>query len=526
MPPPQAVGSEAPRPGGRSPSPASPSLYYEATTLPKLLYPPLLLVKELGVGLIMTGGQRSPWFLRSFGRVSRRSSPDEQTVRSSWWVSEGSEARPYGRSPRSGDRGVHRLHVGFPAGPEPLGQHALVQQHPLARDDPGASLAGLPDQRGLPAGTIDRVADRPAVSQILARYGQRVPILHPQGRGVHDDLRLAGGLAERVARVHFDLLQPRPAQLVPQLYSVLHAPVDNAQLPYAHLAESEGNGSRRAPGAKEQDRLAGQIYPGLLAGHDHPAPVGVIAAQPGVFYHHGIHGAGDPGSFIHVVEKREHRPFVGHCDVEAPEVEGFESGHGGGEVLRLHVEGDVEVVQILGCERGVVHLGAQAVPDGVPDQGQQTCFCADHPSTSSPGCPSSSMRHYRGRAGSYLASWRQPSRLPAPPCHDEAQRLPRSTQNARVAATTSATASRACRANSTGVRVSRSDRTGASALTGIPSGSAARNCASGSPPSLGSRRMARLSSCRSVPSVDCPRGSLRGRGSLVGGVSGASQSCT
>src|SRR5829696_2852212 len=370
MPPPQAVGSEAPRPGGRSPSPASPSLYYEATTLPKLLYPPLLLVKELGVGLIMTGGQRSPWFLRSFGRVSRRSSPDEQTVRSSWWVSEGSEARPYGRSLRSGDRGVHRLHVGFPAGPEPLGQHALVQQHPLARDDPGASLAGLPDQRGLPAGTIDRVTDRPAVSQILARYGQGVPVLHPQGRGVHDDLRLAGGLAERVARVHFDLLQPRPAQLVLQLYSVLHAPVDDAQLPYAHLAESEGDGSRRTPGAQEQNPLAGQIYPGLPAGHDHPAAVGVVAAERRTIYHDGVNRPGDAGSLVQLVQEQDHRPLVRHSDVEPAKFQSGRALYRRGQVVGIYVQADVDEVQSVGGESGVVHRRAQAVADGVPDQGQ------------------------------------------------------------------------------------------------------------------------------------------------------------
>src|SRR3712207_254946 len=64
---------------------------------------------------------------------------------------------------REGDRAVHDLHVGLPPGPEPLRQHALVEQHPLAGDDSSTALAGLPNERGLPARTVDRVADDPSL---------------------------------------------------------------------------------------------------------------------------------------------------------------------------------------------------------------------------------------------------------------------------------------------------------------------------------------------------------------------------
>ena len=109
------------------------------------------------------------------------------------------------------------------------------------------------------------------------------------------------------------------------------------------------------------------------------AAVGVVAAERRVLDHHGVHGSGEPGSFVHAVQEREYRPLVGHGDVEAPEPEGRRSPHRQGQVIRLHVESDVDVVQTVGCEGGVVHSRAQAMLDGVPDQGEQPRLTAYHP---------------------------------------------------------------------------------------------------------------------------------------------------
>jgi hypothetical protein len=55
---------------------------------------------------------------------------------------------------------------------------------------------------------VDRVADRTALVQVSRRYRQGVAVLHAQGRGIHDDLRLLGCLVQRVVRVDFDLPHP------------------------------------------------------------------------------------------------------------------------------------------------------------------------------------------------------------------------------------------------------------------------------------------------------------------------------
>src|SRR3712207_7778404 len=41
---------------------------------------------------------------------------------------------------REGDCAVHDLHVGLPPGPEPLRQHALVEQHPLRSEEHTSEL--------------------------------------------------------------------------------------------------------------------------------------------------------------------------------------------------------------------------------------------------------------------------------------------------------------------------------------------------------------------------------------------------
>ena len=70
---------------------------------------------------------------------------------------------------RSGDRGIHRVHVQVPSGPEPLHRDILVEEHPLAGDYPGTSWAGFVDQRGLLAGAVDGVADCPTLIELFRR---------------------------------------------------------------------------------------------------------------------------------------------------------------------------------------------------------------------------------------------------------------------------------------------------------------------------------------------------------------------
>jgi hypothetical protein len=199
-------------------------------------------------------------------------------------------------------------------------------------------------------------------------------------------------LIQHVEGMDLDPLHARCAQLVPQLCGVLHAPVGDAQSADPRAAESERDGGRGAPGAQDQDPLARQLYSGLPAGHDHPAPVGVVAAEPGALYHDGVHRPGDAGSLVQLVQKRDHRPFVGHGDVEPAK---FQSGcalHRRRQVVGIYVQADVDEIQTVGGEGGVVHRGAQAVADGVPDQGQKPRLTADHASTPPPSLQSSSTR--------------------------------------------------------------------------------------------------------------------------------------
>ena len=160
---------------------------------------------------------------------------------------------------------------------------------------------------------------------------------------------------------------------------MFYAPVGDAQLSYALSAECEGDGGRRSSGTQEQNPPARQVYARFPASFHEAAAVGVVAAERRVIDYHGVHGSGEPGSFVHAVKQREYRPLVGHGDVETPEPQGRRSPHRQGQVIRLHVEGDVDVVQTVGCEGGVVHSRAQAVLDRVPDQGEQPRLTADHP---------------------------------------------------------------------------------------------------------------------------------------------------
>ena len=47
------------------------------------------------------------------------------------------------------------------------------------------------------------------------------------------------------------------------------------------------------PGAQEQDPLAGEFDSGLPTGHDHPAPVSVVASEAGPIDHDGVHRPGE-----------------------------------------------------------------------------------------------------------------------------------------------------------------------------------------------------------------------------------------
>jgi hypothetical protein len=93
-----------------------------------------------------------------------------------------------------------------------------------------------------------------------------------------------------------------------------------AQVADPRAAEGDGDGGGGASGAKEQDALTGEFDAGLLAGHDHSAAVGIVAAEAGLIDHDGVHRPGDASSFVQLVQKRDHRPLVRHGDVETTEL--------------------------------------------------------------------------------------------------------------------------------------------------------------------------------------------------------------
>jgi hypothetical protein len=159
---------------------------------------------------------------------------------------------------------------------------------------------------------------------------------------------------------------------------------------------------RRRP---EQDAPAGEFDAGLLAGHDHPAAVGIVAAECGPIDHDGVHRPGDASPLVQLFQKRDHRSLVRHGDVETTELKGGRTLKLRRQIVGIDVQADVDEVQAVGGEGGVVHRGAQAVADGVPDQGQQPCLSADQPSKPPLGTPSDSDASTR----------RRDARSPAPP---------------------------------------------------------------------------------------------------------------
>ena len=64
------------------------------------------------------------------------------------------------------------------------------------------------------------------------------------------------------------------------------------------------------------------------------------------------------------------------------------SPHRRRQFVRIHIQADVDEVEVVRDEGRVMHRRTQAVGDGVPDEGQQPCLAADPPSRHAV--------HYRG----------------------------------------------------------------------------------------------------------------------------------
>src|ERR671912_2511523 len=169
-------------------------------------------------------------------------------------------------------------------------------------------------------------------------------------------------------------------QLVSQVCGALDVPVGDVQLTDPGLTEGDRDGCGGTPGTEEQDAPAWEFYTGLLAGHHHPASVRVETAQPGVFDHHGVDGAGDAGFLVQFVHERDHGPLVRHRNVEAPDLQSLQAPHRRRQFVGIYIQADVDEVESVRDEGCVVHRRAQAVADGVPDEGQQSGLAADHPS--------------------------------------------------------------------------------------------------------------------------------------------------
>src|SRR5687767_9233266 len=109
-------------------------------------------------------------------------------------------------------------------------------------------------------------------------------------------------------------------QLVSQVCGALHAPVGDVKLTDPGLTEGDRDGGCGTAGAEEQNSLAREFYAGLLAGHDHTAPVRIETAHPGILDHHGVESARDASFLVQFVHLRDHSPLVRHGNVEASEL--------------------------------------------------------------------------------------------------------------------------------------------------------------------------------------------------------------
>src|SRR5215212_1045346 len=68
-----------------------------------------------------------------------------------------------------------------------------------------------------------------------------------------------------------------------------------------------------------------------------------------------------------------------HRYVDAPKLQSLQALHCRRQTIRVHIKAEVNKINVVFGERGVVHRRAQAVSDGLPDQGQKPRPTADHP---------------------------------------------------------------------------------------------------------------------------------------------------
>jgi hypothetical protein len=83
---------------------------------------------------------------------------------------------------------------------------------------------------------------------------------------------------------------------------VFDGPAGDVKLADSGLTEGYRDGRGRTARAEEQDAPAPEFDICLFAGHDHPAPVRVVAAHPRGFDHDGVYGTGDAGAFVQIVD--------------------------------------------------------------------------------------------------------------------------------------------------------------------------------------------------------------------------------